>query len=211
MQLSVRVKICGITTAAAAQHAAAEGADALGLVFYDKSPRSLRDLGLAREIALAAGPFVTVVGLFVDPLDDYVEDVLARVPLGMLQFHGHESNSDCTKFGRPYLKALRMKPGLAINEAIADYPDASGLLLDAYRAGVPGGTGETFDWSRIPRDTAKPIVLAGGLNPSNVAAAVSEVRPWAVDVSGGVEQSHGVKCPDLVRQFVRSAKAIQSR
>lgn len=207
MQRPVRVKICGITDVAAASHAAAVGADAIGLVFFAKSPRYMSDLGLAREIALAVGPFVTVVGLFVDPEEDYVEHVLSNVPLGALQFHGNECNDSCAQFRRPFLKALRMKPQLDVNAMIAQYPDASGILLDAYRQGVPGGTGETFDWSRIPAAPTKPLVLAGGLKPNNVGAAVASVSPWAVDVSGGVEQSPGVKCPDLVKQFVAATKA----
>lgn len=211
MHSTVRVKICGITSVTAASQAAAAGADAIGLVFFGASPRHISDLAQAREIALAAGPFVTVVGLFVDPTEAYVQEVLTHVPLGMLQFHGRESNEDCAKYRRPFLKALRMKPDLDVEAAVSEYPDASGMLLDAYRPGVPGGTGETFDWTKIPRVAAKPLVLAGGLNPSNISAAVASVQPWAVDVSGGVEQSRGVKCPDLVRQFVCSAKAIHKR
>lgn len=203
----VRVKICGITSVLAAEHAAHAGADAIGLVFYENSPRYIHDLALAREIALAVGPFVTVVGLFVDPDEAYVREVLDQVPVGMLQFHGDETNRDCTRFQRPYLKALRMRPELDLENAIANYPEASGILVDAYRPGIPGGTGETFDWSKIPRALAKPLVLAGGLNPDNVSAAVASVRPWAIDVSGGVEKSPGVKCPDLVNRFVRLAKA----
>jgi phosphoribosylanthranilate isomerase len=208
MQQTVRVKICGITAVAAAEHAATVGADAIGLVFYAKSPRFVSDLHLARDIALAAGPFVTVVGLFVDPEPTYVSQVLATVPLGMLQFHGNERNTECIQFGRPYLKALRMSPEFNVNLAITQFPDATGILLDAYRAGVPGGTGETFDWSMIPTERPKPLVLAGGLTPDNVRSAVNGVKPWAVDVSGGVEQSPGVKNPDLVERFVRLAKAI---
>lgn len=207
----VRVKICGITDVANASQAAAAGADAIGMVFYRGSSRHLADLRLAREIALAVGPFVTVVGLFVDAAESYVNDVLSQVPLGMLQFHGSETNADCNRYRRPFLKALRMKPGLDAVTAIAEYPDASGILLDAYRPGIPGGTGETFDWSRVPRVTHKALVLAGGLNPNNVSAAIESVQPWAVDVSGGVEQSPGVKCPDLVARFVRSAKATPMR
>lgn len=207
MQRPVRVKICGITDIAAATQAAGMGADAIGLVFFEKSPRYVSDLALARDIALNVGPFVTVVGLFVDPSEEYVEQVLRNVPLGMLQFHGNENNSECARFQRPFLKALRMKPQLDVHAEIAQYPDASGILLDAYRPGIPGGTGETFDWSRIPTAPAKPLILAGGLTPCNVRAAVASVSPWAVDVSGGVEQSPGVKCPDLVEQFIAAAKA----
>lgn len=211
MNSTVRVKICGITSAVEAAQAAAAGADAIGLVFFAASPRHLGDLAQAREIALAVGPFVTVVGLFVDPAEAYVYEVLDRVPLSMLQFHGAESNEECIKYRRPYLKALRMKPGLNVEAAVAQYPDANGMLLDAYRPGVPGGTGDTFDWTKVPRTTAKPLVLAGGLNPGNIGAAVASVRPWAVDVSGGVERSPGVKCPDLVRRFVCAAKTTHKR
>lgn len=202
----IRVKICGITSVSAAEHAAHAGADAIGLVFYENSPRYIHDLALARRIALAVGPFVTVVGLFVDADEAHIREVLAQVPLGMLQFHGEERNDECIRYQRPYLKALRMKPDLNLGSAIAGYPDASGILVDAYRPGVPGGTGETFDWSKIPGALAKPLVLAGGLNPDNVSAAVASVQPWAIDVSGGVEESPGVKCPDLVNRFVRLAK-----
>lgn len=207
----VRVKVCGITTVSAAAQAAAVGVDAIGMVFYRNSSRHMADLGLAREIALAVGPFVTVVGLFVDAAETYVNDVLAQVPLGMLQFHGNETNFDCIRYQRPYLKALRMKPELDVVKAITEYPDASGILLDAYRPGIPGGTGETFDWARVPKIPEKALVLAGGLHPNNVSAAIASVQPWAVDVSGGVEQSPGVKCPDLVTRFVRVAKATHMR
>lgn len=211
MQHSVRVKICGITSAQAAAHAASAGADAIGLVFFESSPRCVSDLALARAIALAAGPFVTVVGLFVNPTQVYVDEVLSHVPLGMLQFHGDESDEACARYRRPYLKALRMRPELDVAAAIAQYPHASGILLDAYRPGVPGGTGETFDWSKVPSAPTKRLVLAGGLNPDNIGTAVAAAQPWAVDVSGGVELSPGVKCPDLVERFVRSAKLTHPR
>ena len=206
-----RVKICGITSVDAAEHASLMGADAIGLVFYSKSPRYLNSLALARDIALAAGPFVSVVGLFVDAEPEEVERVLQSVPIGMLQFHGAESNAECAYFNRPFLKALRMKPGVDVVQSMLEYPDASGILLDAYRPGVPGGTGDTFDWSKIPESRTKPLVLAGGLTEKNVCTAVETVKPWAVDVSGGVELSPGVKCPDLVERFIRLTKTIQLR
>lgn len=205
----VRVKICGITAAAAAAQAALAGADAIGLVFYPPSPRHLADLGLAREIAQAAGPLLTVVGLFVDAEPALVEGVLRRVPLGALQFHGAESADFCRGFDRPYIKALRMAPGADITTLARAHGGASGLLLDAYRPGTPGGTGETFDWGAIPSGLPRPLILAGGLNPDNVARAVREVRPWAVDVSGGVESAPGVKDPQRVANFIDRAKSIR--
>lgn len=201
-----RVKICGITSPATAAFTAAAGADAMGIVFYENSPRHVGDIELAREIALAAGPFVTVVGLFVDASRGQVERVLKRVPLGMLQFHGHEDEAFCASLDRPYIKALRMKPGLDVARVAAGFDSACGLLLDAYTPGVPGGTGATFDWSSIPSGLARPLILAGGLNVDNIAHAVQRVKPWAVDVSGGVESAPGVKSCQLVSEFIRRAK-----
>lgn len=205
---TVRVKICGITTTDAALAAAAAGADAIGLVFYNASPRHLADLGRAREIAFAAGPLINVVGLFVNPQPTEIEKVLSQVPLSLLQFHGNESEAFCRSFARPYLKALRMKPGVDIKASADAYGSAAGLLLDAYRPGIPGGTGEVFDWQQIPPSLPRPLVLAGGLTPANVAQAVTTVRPWAVDVSGGVESSPGIKDVELIRQFISRAKAV---
>lgn len=205
---SVRVKICGITAPEAAANAANAGADAIGLVFYQASPRYLPDFGLAREIAQAAGPLTTVVALFVDPQRIDVEQTLREVPVGLLQFHGDEDEVFCQAFDRPYIKVLRMKPGAPIDAMAKLYSSAMGLLLDAYRPGVPGGTGERFDWRTIPSGLPRPLVLAGGLNPGNIAEAVATVQPWAVDVSGGVEAAPGVKDPDLVRDFIVRAKSI---
>lgn len=205
----VRVKICGITSPEAAFQAAAAGADAIGLVFYPGSPRHLADLALARDIALAAGPLISVVGLFVDPAPALVEDVLRKVPLGVLQFHGGENEAFCRTFERPYIKALRMKPGADIAAQSSEYPTATGLLLDAYRPGIPGGTGEVFDWYSIPHALPRPLMLAGGLNPDNVMEAVQRVQPWAVDVSGGVESTPGAKDPQLVANFIARAKSIR--
>lgn len=203
----VRVKICGLTDVDSAITAASAGADAVGLVFYGASPRNLADLALARDIALAAGPLINVVGLFVNPQPDEVAQVLEQVPLSLLQFHGDETDEFCRSFERPYLKALRMKPGVDIREKASAYSNAAGLLLDAYRPGVPGGTGEVFDWQQIPESLPRPLVLAGGLTPDNVERAIDTVRPWAVDVSGGVESRPGVKDADLIRRFIRRAKA----
>lgn len=202
----VRIKICGITRPGDAELAATAGADAIGLVFYPPSPRHVQDLENAREIALAVGPFVNVVGLFVNPEPDFLEQVLARVPLSVLQFHGDESESFCQSFERPFLKAVRMKPDMDVHEQLAGYSSASGILLDAYKKGVPGGTGETFDWARVPLNPSRPIVLAGGLSPENVASAVRIVEPYGVDVSGGVESAPGIKDRDKIKAFIRNAK-----
>lgn len=185
--------------------AAAAGADAIGLVFYAKSPRAV-DIEQAREILAALPPFVTSVGLFVDAERSELERILASVPLDLLQFHGDESVQQCEAFGRPYIKALRVKAGGDIAAQVARYPSAQGILLDAYVEGVPGGTGEAFDWSLIPQTLSKPLILAGGLRPDNVAEAVSRVRPYAVDVSGGVEASKGVKDVEKVDAFIRAAR-----
>ena len=202
---AVRVKICGITRVEDALAAAAAGADAIGLVFYAKSPRAV-DIEQARAILAALPPFVTTVGLFVDAERSELERILASVPLDLLQFHGDESVQQCEAFGRPYIKALRVKAGDDIAAQVARYPSAQGILLDAYVEGVPGGTGEAFDWSLIPQALSKPLILAGGLRPDNVAEAVSRVRPYAVDVSGGVEASKGVKDVEKVDAFIRAAR-----
>ena len=201
-----RVKICGITAIEDGLHAAHAGADAIGLVFYAKSPRYV-EAAIAAAIVRALPPFVTVVGLFVDALEDYVRAVLERVPLDLLQFHGNESPTYCGRYGRPYLKAVRVMEDTDLLQCAADYAAAQALLLDAYVPGVPGGTGERFDWTRIPAALAKSIVLSGGLTPDNVREAIGQVHPWAVDVSSGVEASPGRKDPAKVSLFIERAKA----
>ncbi len=191
-----RTKICGITSPADGEAIARLGADAIGLVFYARSPRAV-EAEQAAAIIAALPPFVTSVGLFVDAEPAFVHSVLDRVPLDLLQFHGDESPPYCAAFGRPYLKALRMRPDMDVRAEAERFGDAVGLLLDAYQPGTQGGTGHAFDWARIPRDLALPVVLAGGLGPENIQRAVEEVRPFAVDVSSGVEASKGVK--DLAR------------
>ena len=201
----VRSKICGITRVEDALIAAEAGADAIGLVFYAKSPRAVT-VAQAQAIIAALPPFVTTVGLFVDAERDELNRILDAVPLDLLQFHGDETAAVCEAFGRPYLKALRVRPGDDIGARIEAYASAAGILLDTYVSGVPGGTGEAFDWSLVPQDAKKPIILAGGLTPENVANAIAQVRPYGVDVSGGVEASKGVKDADKVRAFVRAAR-----
>ena len=207
--MRTRVKICGITRREDGSEASRLGADAVGLVFYAKSPRAI-DVGQAGEILAGLPPFVTTVGLFVDPKPAEVETVLARVPLDLLQFHGNESPEFCVRFGRPYLKAIRMRDGIDLAAECERYHEARGLLLDTYQPGVPGGTGESFDWERIPTELASSIVLAGGLSPQNVGAAIKQVRPYAVDVSGGVEASKGVKDAVKMAAFIGEVKRVES-
>jgi len=202
---AVRVKICGITRVEDALAAAAAGADAIGLVFYAKSPRAV-GIEQAQAIIAALPPFVTVVGLFVDIERDELQRILASVPLDLLQFHGDESAEQCEGLARPYIKALRVKAGDDIAAHVGRYPGAKGVLLDTYVEGVPGGTGEAFDWSLVPEGLSKPVILAGGLHPDNVAAAVAQVRPYAVDVSGGVEASKGIKDAEKIGAFIRAAR-----
>lgn len=203
----VRIKICGITRVEDALAAAAAGADAIGLVFYAPSPRAVSAVQ-ARQIISALPPFVTSVGLFVNASAQEVKAVLAEVPLDVLQFHGDEPADFCKQFGRPYLKALRVRAGDDLNALAAQWPEASGILLDSYKAGVPGGTGEIFDWSLIPTERTWPLVLAGGLAAENVADAITRAAPWAVDVSGGVEQAKGIKDADKINSFVREVKRV---
>lgn len=202
----VRVKICGITNIGDARAVIDAGADALGLVFYSASPRAI-DIEQARSIALAVGPFITVTGLFVNADPEFVNALLARVPLQLLQFHGDETAAYCESFQRPYMKAIRMRPELDVEAAIAAHPNASGILLDAYRPGIPGGTGETFDWDRVPRHASVPLVLAGGLTSENVAGAVRQTGVYGVDVSGGVESAPGKKDHNQIKSFINNARS----
>lgn len=202
---AVRSKICGITRVEDALAAAAAGADAIGLVFYAKSPRAV-SVVQAQQIIAALPPFVTTVGLFVDMPRAELQQILRLVPLDLLQFHGDESLAQCEGYGRPYIKALRVKAGDDIAAQMAQYPSACGILLDTFIEGVPGGTGLAFDWSLVPAELPKPVILAGGLTPDNVAAAIARVQPYAVDVSGGVEAAKGIKDIDKVRAFIRAAR-----
>jgi len=204
--MAVRVKICGITRLQDLQDACEAGADALGFVFYEKSPRRV-SVEAAAELVRALPPFVQSVGLFVNADPAFIKGVLDAVQLDLLQFHGDETPAGCARFGRPYIKAIRVTANTDLLKCAADFETARGLLLDAYVPDVPGGTGESFDWKLIPRDLPIPIVLSGGLTPFNVAAAIQQVRPWAVDVSSGVEAAKGIKDPHHVAQFIAKAKA----
>ena len=201
----VRSKICGITRIEDALAAVEAGADAIGLVFYGKSPRAV-SIEQAAAIVQALPPFVTSVGLFVDMPHDELQQLLQRLPLDLLKFHGDESPADCEGHGRPYIKALRVRPGEDVSAAMAPYAGARGILLDTFVEGVPGGTGASFDWSLVPENAAKPIILAGGLDAGNVATAIRQVRPYAVDVSGGVEAGKGIKDAGKIRAFVRAVR-----
>lgn len=204
-QSRTRIKICGLTRPEDAAVASDCGVDAVGLVFYAGSPRAVSP-AQAAEICAALGPLVSPVALFVDPAPAEVEAILARVPVAVLQFHGAESPADCSRYGRPWLKALRMHPGIDLAAEAGRYAGASGLLLDSFRAGVPGGTGETFDWARVPPGLVERLVLAGGLKPGNVAAAIAQLRPAAVDVSGGVEDAPGRKSAGRIADFVAAVR-----
>ena len=204
-----RVKICGIRSARAAEAACRAGADALGFVFYEPSVRSVavRD---AAAILRDLPPLVTTVGLFVDPEPETVASVLEHCPLDCLQFHGNEAPAFCASFGRPYLRAVSMKPQVDAAAVVAEHPAARAFLFDAWREDAPGGTGETFAWERIPA-MERPWLLAGGLTATNVAEAIHRVKPPAVDVSGGVERERGVKDPALIEQFIAAVREADRR
>ncbi|WP_416137111.1 phosphoribosylanthranilate isomerase [Halomonas sp. HK25] len=199
LPIRTRVKLCGLTRPEDVDAAVAAGADALGFVLWPGSQRAVDEARLA-ELTARVPAFVTRVGLFVDQEPAFIERCAAY--LDLLQFHGDESPAFCEGVGRPWIKALRMRDGLDLHAAAEAYHGARALLLDAYRPGVPGGTGETFDWSRIPAGLAKPVILAGGLDADNVAEAIATVAPFAVDVSGGVEASPGVKDARRIAAFL---------
>ena len=196
-----RVKICGITQLEDAKYAIASGADALGFVFYAPSPRYISP-EKAAAIIRQLPAFVTTTALFVNETQENVDRILRETRIDLLQFHGDELPEFCNQFDRPYIKALRMKPDLDLTVEAQKYSSAQALLLDAYRPGIPGGTGEVFDWDRIPAKHPAEIILAGGLTAENVAQAVLAVAPYAVDVSGGVEKSKGIKDADKVEKFI---------
>lgn len=183
------------------------GADAIGLVFYPPSSRHV-SIETAQTIVTALPPFIQTVALFVNAERDYVEQVLNCMAIDLLQFHGNETEAFCASFSRPYIKALAMKEGIDVMQQIALYPSAKGILLDAYHPEKPGGTGERFDWQRFPKNTDKPVILAGGLTADNVQQAIIQCQPYAVDVSGGVEQAPGIKSAEKIKQFIQQAKFV---
>ena len=203
--MATRIKICGITRPEDGLAAARAGADAIGLVFESSSPRFV-GAEQALSVVRALPPFIKIVGLFVNAPAEQVRELMGRVPLDLLQFHGDEPADFCRIFLRPYLKAISMREGIDVHSAVRGYPDAAAILLDTHHAQVAGGSGERFDWSRIPADLGKPLVLAGGLTPDNVGTAVRQVHPYAVDVSTGVEQSRGIKDARRIAAFVEAVR-----
>jgi phosphoribosylanthranilate isomerase len=207
---STRIKICGITRPEDASVAIASGADAIGLVFYASSPRAVT-LEQAAEIVAVVPPFVSVVALFVDEPAASIERTLGMLPVDVIQFHGEESPVFCQQFGRPWIKALRVKSGLDLAGACDQFRSARGILLDSWQEGVPGGTGKSFDWRLAPGDLSLPVVLAGGLHEGNVGEAMRALHPAAVDVSGGVESRPGIKDAHKIRRFIAAVRAADQQ
>ena len=205
--MMTRVKICGLTRPEDVEAAIGAGADAIGLVFFAKSPCAV-SIAQAELLAAKVPAFVTLTGLFVNPEATFVEQVLAQVPLDLLQFHGDEAPEFCASFGRRWIKAVRVREAGQIEQAFKDFEGASGLLVDAWDPDRYGGTGHSFNWQLIPELRPLPLILAGGLSSANVATAVEQVRPWAVDVSGGVEQSKGRKDPTKLSEFIKEVHRV---
>ena len=201
-----KVKICGFTDPDNARDASIAGVDAVGLVFYDKSPRNV-DVQKAQEIIDALPPFVNRVGLFVNANTSFVDEILCEVPLDTLQFHGDESLLDCTQYQMPFIKSLRVRPDTNVVQVAEQFSSASAILLDSFNPSSFGGTGEAFDWSLACVDISLPIILAGGLNSDNVSSAIRQVRPYAVDASSGVESAPGVKDIDKIEAFIRNTNS----
>lgn len=208
-QLRTRVKICGITRVEDALAAVNAGADAIGLVFYAQSPRFVTN-EQAQKIVAAIPPFVSVVGLFVNAPKAEIESILSIVRLDILQFHGDETPSDCEQIKLPYYKAIRVKADTNLLQCAIEFNSAKALLLDTYSELAIGGTGQTFDWNLIPKKLTKPVILAGGLTAGNIGLAINRVQPYAVDVSGGVEQSKGIKDAAKIAAFMRAVEKFKS-
>jgi phosphoribosylanthranilate isomerase len=207
--MAIHVKICGITRAEDAQAAVRLGASAIGFVFWQRSQRYISP-EKARELISLLPAFVTAVGVYVDPDPDWVIETSSLAGLNLLQFHGDEPPDFCMQFSMPYIKAVRVKEGVDLIQYATRHSGAKGLLLDTFVEGAPGGTGQEFDWSLVPRDLRLPLILSGGLHAGNVARAISEVQPWAVDVSSGVEASGGIKDADKIAAFMRGVRASES-
>jgi phosphoribosylanthranilate isomerase len=205
-RMRTRVKICGITRAEDAVHAVAAGADAIGLVFYEPSPRYVTP-AQAREIAARVAPFVSIVGLFVNAEPASVQATLEQVPLSLLQFHGDEDNADCRRHGMPFIKSVAMREDTDLEAVARRYPDAAGLLLDAWQPRTHGGGGVAFDWRHIRGHVQVPLILAGGLSVANVAEAIRQVDPYAVDVSSGVEREKGIKSAQKITAFMKGVSS----
>lgn len=202
--MRTRIKICGLTRHQDIEAAILAGADALGFVFYPKSPRYVA-IAQAKELLAQVPPFVTTVGLFVNPLETEVRATLDEVPLSLLQFHGDETEVECARYARPFIKVARMRAEFDLLDYASLFPQAHGLLLDTFVESY-GGSGHAFDWSLIPDSIPKPIILSGGLNSDNVAQAITRVRPYAVDVSSGVEIAKGIKDAQLIQRFVQAVR-----
>jgi phosphoribosylanthranilate isomerase len=207
---STRIKICGITRLEDARAVTASGADAIGLVFYADSPRAVTT-DQAADIVAVVPPFVSVVALFVNEPVASIKRILGKVPIDLIQFHGDESPEFCQQFDRPWIKALRVRPGLDIASACRQYRRARGVLLDSWHEGVPGGTGQAFDWNLAPGNLSLPVVLAGGLHEGNVGDAIRALRPAAVDVSGGVESAPGVKDAHRIQRFIAAVRVADQQ
>lgn len=205
--MRTRIKICGLTRPEDAVHAARLGADAIGLVFYAHSPRAV-SLRKAQQIAEELPIFVSIVGLFVNPSPHEVEEVLGKIRIDALQFHGDEPPHHCNAYPKPYIKGIPMHPEVALETYEHRYENAAALLLDGYQKGIPGGTGSTFDWRRVTGPYSKPIILAGGLTQTNVAQAIATVSPYAVDVSSGVESIQGIKNHEKIAAFIREVNSV---
>ena len=203
--MSIRVKVCGITRVEDALTAIRLGANAIGFIFWDKSARYI-DPNEARKIVMALPPFVTVVGVYVNPSSEWVEETCSIAGLNLLQFHGDELPEFCSQFPLPYIKAVRIRSGIDLLQYATQYSSSNGLLLDSYVEGVPGGTGRTFEWSLIPENLSLPLILSGGLHPENVCAAIRKAKPWAVDVSSGVEITKGIKDADKIAAFMTGVR-----
>ena len=201
-----RIKICGITRGQDAVTAAELGAHAVGLMFFEDSPRFI-SVHQANKVSGVLPPFVTRVGVFVNPVEQQVQTILGALRLDLLQFHGDEPPQFCARFGMPYIKAVRVRKGMDLLQYASRYHDAKGLLLDAHSESAYGGTGEAFDWSLIPANLPLPIILSGGLNAANVARAIRQVRPWAVDVSSGVESEKGIKDAAKIAAFMQAVRS----
>lgn len=205
--MPVRVKVCGITRSEDATIAVQLGVDAIGFVFWRKSARYINP-SMACQIAAHIPPFVCTVGVYVDPEFDWVEETAKVAKLNLLQFHGDETPEFCNQFSQPYIKAIRVKQDTDLLQCAERYNTAKGLLLDTYTTDMPGGTGHAFDWSLIPQHLPMPLILSGGLNSSNVAMAIQQIQPWAVDVSSGVEVSKGIKDEKKIFAFMQGVKQL---